>query len=54
MLSDSEILLRNYQKYRDKTGKKAQRLKERIEQFKAFEKLVKRIQEYGVNDNEIL
>lgn len=41
----------SYQKYRDKTGKKAQRLKERIEQFKAFEKIV---QEYGINDNEIL
>lgn len=54
MPSDSDVLLRSYQKYRDKNGKKAQRLKMRIEQMKAFEKLVKQIREYGIDENESL
>ena len=37
---DSDLLLDQYKKYKDKNGKKAKNLKSKIENFIAFEKLI--------------
>ena len=43
MKKDSEILEAQYKKYKDKNGKKAKNLWFRIQNFKAFEKLLMQV-----------
>ena len=43
METDIEILTKSYNKYKDKSKNKAINLKQRIDSFKAFEKLIEMI-----------
>jgi hypothetical protein len=51
MKSDIEVLQESLDKYKDKNGKKAQSLDVRIESFKAWEKLARKVLNEGIRES---
>ena len=48
MKTDVELLQESYDKYNDKSGKKARNLKDKIETYKAFSNLVRKVFNEGI------